>query len=141
METFGIVDNIINNLNTSYQVFPNSLDFYSEELDTVFSYQSYKDNETGYHQDYTLVAKIPGPNKNTIIIFAATGDLGHISSVKYFTDKDMLSEFETEFLDKNSGTKYFEALMEVKGFERTEMTTRLLHFRKVDEDYSITKPE
>ncbi|OGC08340.1 hypothetical protein A2V82_14630 [candidate division KSB1 bacterium RBG_16_48_16] len=140
-KSYGLLKNIVQNLHTKYQVFPNSLNFYDSERDTTYSYQSFKEYDSGYHLDYTLIAKIPGPNQNTIMVFAATGDLGHTSSVKYFTVLETLQEFEKTYLQKKPGIRYFEALMEVKGFERTGMSTKLLHFKKIDPDYSIAQPE
>ena len=118
-------------VNFSYQVFPNRLLYYDKLSDTTFSYHAPRIYETGHVKDYALITKLPGPNNNVIMTFSSTHDIGHISVVNYFTNPASLAEFKADYLEKSPETKYFEAVFEVEGFERTGFNTHLLHFNKI----------
>jgi len=64
--------------------------------------------------------------------FSSTHDIGHISVVNNFTTSTSLEGFKNDYLAKSPNTKYFEAVFEVQGFERTGFTTQLIHFNKID---------
>jgi hypothetical protein len=135
-KTLSILNNFVSGLNSSYQITPNRIIYNDAERDTVYEYHSPKNFKTGYVKDYTLVAKLPGLNENNVMIFSSTHDIGHISTIKYFTDEEFLMKFQNQF-DSSNKKKYFEAIFEVEGFERTGFFPELFHFRNIEDTYSI----
>ncbi len=129
--------NLIDNLNTSYRIYPNCIFFNDIENDTTFSFRAPKNRKTGYTKDYVLVAKVPGPNDNNILMFCSTRDIGLISTVKYFTQPIFLENLEKEFHKKEQDIKYFEAIFEVQGFERTGFHPKLVVFNEISESYTL----
>ncbi|MBD3376062.1 hypothetical protein GF406_13580 [candidate division KSB1 bacterium] len=128
-KTYRILTPILNQLNTSYQIHPNTLFYNDTESDTTFAYPSPKNPETGYVKDYTLVTRVPGPNRNTILLFSSTHDIGHIATVRAFTNTDFLNDIGSNII---MDTPYFESLFLVSGFERTAFFPKLLHYNTLD---------
>lgn len=138
-KSLNIMENITNGLNSSYRISPNAIFFRDENSDSIFTYSAPKNIETGYLKDYTFVSKLPGPNSNTIIIFASTHDIGHISSVENFIDKIFLNNFEKKYIDTAKSPVYFESIFEVEGFERTGFKPILKQFKKVSKNYNFKR--
>lgn len=59
-------------------------------------------------------------------------DVGHISTVKYFTTVKNLEEFEKRYLPAEHGEYFFDALFEVQGFLRTGFQPKLIHIAKLN---------
>jgi len=140
-KTFGILKNYLDNLHFSYQVYPNTLYYHEPESDSTYAYHGPRKEESGFVKDYAIVTKLPGPYKNTIITFSSTHDIGHMSVVEAFTDPDFIKQFEIDYLSSKGDVKYFESVFEVQGFERTGFFPKLLHFRKIDADYTHRLPQ
>lgn len=134
-KTLNILNNFVSGINSSYQITPNRIFFNDIESDSTYEYHSPKNFKTGYVKDYTLVAKLPGLNQNSIIMFSSTHDIGHISTVQSFASNKFLSNLQNLF-DENS-KNYFESIFEVEGFERTGFFPKLLHFRNLDDNYNV----
>jgi hypothetical protein len=138
-KTLRIMKNYMANVHFDYQVYPNTLFYYDEEKDSTYSYHAPKIKETGFIKDYVLVTLLPGPNRNTIITFSSTHDIGHISVVESFTNPDFLRQFNETYLSGRK-SKFFEAVFEVQGFERTGFHPRLFHYNELSADYDFTRP-
>lgn len=140
-KTLRVLNDLIKNLNSSYRIHPNTIFFYDELADTSFEYHAPKDTKTGYLKDYALVAKIPGPNNNSIIIFTGTHDIGQSATVNSFTSPEFLKEFDKNIADYETNEIYFEGIFEVQGFERTGFHPNLIHFHKLPADFQIQNIE
>lgn len=136
-KTLGILNSLMVNLNSSYRIHPNTIFYKDEEVDSVFEYKAPKDTKTGFLKDHALVAKLPGPNSNTIIIFTGTHDIGQSATLASFTNSKFLTEFEKNFDAEIDSKKLFEAVFEVQGFERTGFHPNLIHFNELPDDFVI----
>ncbi len=139
-KTLRILKNYLANVNFSYQVYPNTLYYHDLDADTTYAYHGPKREESGFVRDYAIVTKLPGPNKNTILTFSSTHDIGHMSVVESFTNPEYLSQFEKEYLAGKQPVRYFVAVFEVQGFERTGFFPKLLHFAEISPDYDFQLP-
>lgn len=139
-KTFNILKNYLTNLNFDYRVYPNTLYYHDMISDSTFAYHGPKKEESGFVTDYAMVMKLPGPNKNTIIIFSSTHDIGNMSVVESFTNPDYMKNFEQNYLKVGNGIRYFVSVFEVQGFERIGFFPKLLHLHKIDPDYSFGEP-
>jgi hypothetical protein len=82
----------------------------------------------GYHTDYAILAKLPGPNGNAVYVFGGIWDTGATESLKLFTDSKLAVSLEKE-MDEKLGRvpKYYKVLIEVSGLDRMELTSRVVH--------------
>ena len=101
--------------------------------DTTYSYQAPKNQTTGEVKDFAIFSRFPGPNQNVITIFSSTHDVGHISTVRYFTILENLNTFEEAHLNNKENSFFFDALFEVQGFSRTGFQPKLLHLGWLNE--------
>ncbi|MBN1302094.1 MAG: hypothetical protein JW995_12845 [Melioribacteraceae bacterium] len=137
-KTLRLFSDLIKDINSSYRIHPNTIFYKDESADSIYEYHAPKDTETGFVKDYALVAKIPGPNKNTIMIFAGTHDIGQSATVNSFISSDYLGQFEEDYSSEPEEYGfYFEAILEVKGFERTGFYPNLVHFNRIPDDFKI----
>jgi hypothetical protein len=109
-----------------------TLTYVLHDSNQVFTYSWMTNPETNARNDYAMVVKVSGHNKNTFLFFLSQHDFGNIATVKYFTNPIHLKELES-LLTSN----YFEALFEVKGIIRTDFEIKLLHINQLHSDFEI----
>jgi hypothetical protein len=131
-KTLRLFKNLLNNHHFEYIIHPNTLNFHDTQKDSTYSYQSPKNHTTGQVKDYAIFSRFLGPNNNIITIFSSTHDVGHISTVRYFTEAGNLENFETTYLKDKENDYYFDALFEVLGFSRTGFQPKLLHMAWIE---------
>ena len=56
---------------------------------------------------------------------------GYYLADTFFTDLNFLDSFETKL---NENSAYFEAILEIDGYERTGFDSELIHFRKIEKE-------
>lgn len=95
----------------------------------TFEPQGDPDNK---HADYGFIAKYPGPNDNTIFMFAGLWDSAASESLRNFTTTSKLAEMEA-ILKAKFGyiPPYFELLIEVHGVDRIGFETKVLYVHEV----------
>ncbi|MBD3375093.1 hypothetical protein GF406_08670 [candidate division KSB1 bacterium] len=94
----------------------------------------------GIRKDICIVAKLPLPNEHSIFMFVSLHTIGNEMTLKRFTDAEFLSEFDSNFQNHNS-SRYFIALFEVRGIQRTGLSENLLYFCDIDpEDTFLAGP-
>ena len=131
-KTLRLFKNLLKNHHFEYIIHPNTLYFYDTQKDSTFSYQAPKNHATGQVKDYAIFSRFPGPNNNVITIFSSTHDVGHISTVRYFTELGSLEKFENTYLKDKNSDYFFDALFEVLGFSRTGFQPKLLHIAWIE---------
>ncbi|EON76973.1 hypothetical protein ADIS_2516 [Lunatimonas lonarensis] len=87
----------------------------------------------GYHTDYAILAKLPGPNGNAVYVFGGIWDTGATESLKLFTDSKLAASLEKE-MDEKLGRvpKHYKVLIEVSGLDRMELTSRVVEMYAVE---------
>lgn len=132
-KTLRLFKNLLNNHHFEYVIHPNTLIFKDTENDSIYSYQAPKDQTTGKVKDYVIFSRFPGPNQNVITLFSSTHDVGHISTVRHFTNLTTLENFEKKYLINEGAEHFFDALFEVEGFARTGFQPKLLHLQRLEQ--------
>ncbi|MBU1101881.1 MAG: hypothetical protein KKA84_15895 [Bacteroidetes bacterium] len=130
----NLLSNITENLNFSYHLHQgsSSLNFHEIESGVDHVYDWKTNPQTNGRNDFSIVLKVPGPNKNKFMFFISEHDFGNISSVKYFSNALKLQEFE-----KDLSSAHFEALFEVTGIIRTDFTIKMLHRNELQSDFKV----
>ncbi len=150
IKTLGILNQIFSASNFKYHVRPNELFFTPPETPLARSDYSKKifytnpetlktdtlettfNNYTGYNRDLAVVLKVPGPMKNTIFIISSFFSSGAPEVAKYLTDKNTLEQIEQRFIEKYTYVPdYFEILFEVRGIEKTGLSTKIIYFNEL----------
>jgi len=127
-KSLGIIHDLISELNFSYTVKPNRLLY---DSDSLYSYESTASTiDQAYENDFSVVAKFPIANDNTILIFGSTRDIGCIATVKHLTNPKTLNSFEKEHLSEPEN-QFFESVFKIQGYERNVNKVDLLHFDSI----------
>lgn len=71
----------------------------------------------GEFQEYAVVSKYPATGNTEHFVFFSQHDIGVSATVDYFTNVDSVRSFERKYLE---GKKYFTAVFNVKGQDRTD---------------------
>ncbi|MRH99040.1 hypothetical protein GH721_00720 [Kriegella sp. EG-1] len=86
-----------------------------------------------YHTDYGIITKYSGPNHNSIYTFSGIWDTGATQSLKNFTDEKLASEMEKQLrLKYKTLPTSYEVLIEVKGIDRMELSSKILYLNSLD---------
>ena len=105
---------------------PNELLIREVKSDSLISLEYYW-TEDGFHNDYAIVAKLPGPNGKSIAVFAALNYMGNVATTRYFSEPSNLISLEENFLNSDGVIpKYFVVVFEATGLKRVEFE---LHMR------------
>lgn len=133
-KSLNLLSNIVAKLNFKYEVHhpASSISFKDVLTEETFYYKWVTNTETKARNDYAMVIKVKGPNNNSFLFFLSEHDFGNLSTAKYFTDLAKIEKFE-----KKMTGKYFEALFEVKGIERTDFSMELLNINQLENTFSI----
>jgi hypothetical protein len=85
-----------------------------------------------YHRDIGVIAKMPGPNMNEIVIFTSFNPLGISNATKYFTDISSLKFLEDKFKTKYGYIpKYFLVVVEFRGIEEVNFEINLQFVKEI----------
>lgn len=104
----------------SFGIMPNYIRIYDPSIDSTETIQ-FSWDKFGFHDDYTLLAKIPGPNEQPIGIFASLMYSGNFAAAKYMTREKTIIELEDAFIREHGYIpRYFICIFEVDGFKRVD---------------------
>lgn len=128
-KTLNKLQNEFNRLNFKYSIDKGVLSI----NDTAFANKSFATSQSihsGIMKDYAVVAKIKGENKNNILFFLSTHDIGNLAIIESFTEINSLKDFEHKYL-LDSKSNSFESLFKVKGYEKTDFNSELIYFKEL----------
>lgn len=83
----------------------------------------------GNKTEYAMVSYIPMDNGNKALFLTSNHDIGAMATVRNFTNQEWLNKFYKEI---PKGVKYFNALFEVNGVRRTDMSCKLIEFEVLE---------
>jgi hypothetical protein len=94
-----------------------------------------------FHTDYVIVAKIPGPNKNNIMLAFSFFSTGTARVIKDMTQQTSLNRMK-EAIVKDIGyvPNYFEILIKVTGFKRIGYNSKIILVRELTSEMNIWGP-
>ena len=133
IKTLGILDQLIPKLKIRYSLFPHKIYLVENESDTVATYYPQYVSDTRYYKDYTIVAKMPGPQNNSIFLFTSYYFVGVMEAIINFADPVLLDQFKSDLSETSgSGTSYFQSLFEVVGYDKTNLSSKIIHLLEID---------
>ncbi len=125
---------LFNNYNQHFSLGrEDNMDLYRyREGENEFVYQPSGD-PNAHHTDYGYMGKYPGPNGNNIYVFGGLWDTGASQSFKNFTETSLLAEIENAMMSAfGKIPRYYEIMFEVKGIDRMELSTKILHLKQIN---------
>jgi hypothetical protein len=112
--------------------------FQKGDIDTIYTYVEPLIEQNNYVKDYIILSKVPGPNNNVILFIISFHQIGRMETIKNIVDYSLLKQLELHLREVNNfSLKYFEALLEVQGYEETALKTKILHFYEIPSDFQL----
>lgn len=84
--------------------------------------------------DYTLVSKLPGSYKNVIYLFVSDNDIGCIEAAKFFTQINLVKQFENTILKDDI---FFKSIYKTEGIVRTSVTFDLVEYEAIKDSVLV----
>lgn len=90
------------------------------------------------HSDFCIVRKVPGPNKNNIVLFTSFFISGITGATNYMTTPDKLKEIDHLFYRKYGYIpEFFDIIFKTTGHSRTAFSTYIIYLKEIDPNISI----
>lgn len=105
----------------------------SDAGDTIAVYSSVGNPGADSEMEgYVLLAKLPGPNKNNILIIVGSLEMSRSLLVQQLTDLVYLKQLDDHFKKElNEIPDHFEVLLKTKGFPRTGVSQEIIYLGKL----------
>mgnify|MGYP001116775803 CR=1 FL=1 len=132
MVELRLLSSFLQHYGFTFDTYPNVIRIYDAEMDST-ELITYTWDELGFHNDYAVLAKLPGPNEQPIGIFASLVYSGNYAAAKYMTRSTSLTQLEDAFIAKHGYIpRYFICIFEVKGFKRVDFDLSIRKIIPVD---------
>ncbi|MBD3378643.1 hypothetical protein GF406_26685 [candidate division KSB1 bacterium] len=143
-KSLGILNNMLFNLDISYTLYPHQIiiEDGKEQESHTFSPELVRDeyHNKNYNKDYALVAKMPGPNNNSVLIIAGFYFIGVYEAAKHLADPDLLAIIEENLTQRHGKVpEYFEMLLEISGFGRTGFSTTIVYSDEIQAGHDFER--
>ncbi len=141
-KSLGLLNTLLTNLDFSYTLYPHRVMRKSddEQASKIYQPEMVRDENYNkdYNRDYALIAKLPGPANNDILIIAGFYFIGVYEATKQISEPELLSILK-ESLQRRHGTipEYFEILLEISGYGRTGFSTTLIYSKEIQSNNNI----
>ena len=131
MKTFGLFRDYLDSPALFYNNQDQSIVYRNDQEGSETVFRPYGD-PNGHHTDYGFITKVPGPNNNNIYLFGGIWDTAASQSLKYFTSPKLLMELESALIKKYGKLpKYYQIVLEVKGVDRMELSSKILIMQEI----------
>lgn len=126
-KTLGPFYNILNYSNARVDIDEGKVQFKNKLIDSIDIYNQ-RGIPEAMHNDFGLIAKVPGPVKNEVIIISAFHDIGLIECSKNIISPSQHKLIETKLAKKyQNAPLYYEAFYKINGVDRTSINSNLIH--------------
>jgi len=124
-------------LNISYQKNPQRI-IYKDDLSNAWRDIPFRWTEDQYHNDLAVVAKLPGPNKNLIILFTCLQQMGNYAASKYLSSAASTQQVNEKFLEKyETVPRFFVIIFEITGLQTVDFACEIKFLMKVEADFRL----
>jgi hypothetical protein len=102
----------------------------------VNTYHAHFEGDGKSYVDYAVIIKMPGPNKNTIMLITGFEETGILESVKKAVDPSFPSRIADACLHQEIRSPfYFEMLIEAGNENKTGYTSKIRYFKTIDPNF------
>ncbi len=90
-----------------------------------------------YNRDYAIIAKLPGPEGNSILLISGFGHIALLESVKIMCNPVLRNEMLNDYLSKKVKIDpYFEMLIEIEGIKQTGLNKKIRYYRPIKDKFN-----
>lgn len=126
IKTLYALRHTISKSHFDYQIAPHKV-YYNPPDGSARQEFSTKLHSSGPNEDLILVLKLPGPNKNVIMLIASYHSLGAPEIANYLMDQENREELDALLVhDDGTYPRYFEILFKVVGIDKTAYNREIL---------------
>lgn len=123
-----LLKTFLGKMNIDFSIYPNILYLNNKDGEQVQKFESILIDETRQYDDVGLIAKIKGPNNNTIIFITGFHEGSVISGSKAISDPDFPKELLKNHGNKFQSPLHFRCVLKVEGFSMTELNSKIEYF-------------
>lgn len=131
-KSLGIFDEILSKMKFSFDEKQDAIRVISaddQKVRTLYREGTAK----GFHEDYCIVDKIPGPRKNTIMILTSFRATGITGAAQYLSQQRTIEILKKRFIAKYKKIPpYFEILFKVTGYNRSNLSCEIADIRQFE---------
>ncbi|MCW2120632.1 hypothetical protein [Flavobacterium sp. 7A] len=103
----------------AFKIFNDGFEYSTNGKTILYDTQQDKNSK----KEYAMVSCISLSKGKTALYFVSNNDIGVMATVKQFTDKEYLDDFQKQL---GNNAKYFNALFEVSGLQRTDVSCKMV---------------
>lgn len=129
-KTLYVLETLLKKTNFNYSLNRDIVQYRNSEVDSTISYKTSRLINKGEMIDYAIVAKMKSLSGAYIYFFSSVHDIGNLGSLSIFTNKEKLRKFESKYKTSNP----FESLFEVRGYKKTDFSTKLMYINQFAQD-------
>jgi len=138
VKTLGILNPLFSKLKARFSLFPHKIHLIENQTDTIATYIPQHVDDTEYYKDFAIVAKLPGPENNSIFIFTSYYFVGIMEAIINFTNPALLAQFKSDLKEiTGSNPRYFQSLFEVVGYQKTNLSSKTIHLFEIDPEFHL----
>ena len=123
-----LLKTILKNINTEFSIYPNVLVLNDKNGNELQKFTSTLNDNTRQYVDFSLIAKINGPNNNTIMLITGFQEGGVIYGSKAIADPDFIKKIPNINVSELKGTINFRCITKVEGFLRSKLSSKIEYF-------------
>ncbi len=123
-----LMKTLLKNINVEFSIYPNLLHINNEHGEEVQRFSSTLNDETRQYDDVSLIAKINGPNNNTIMLVTGFQEGGVIYGSKAICNPNFPEELLKNYNNELQSPFNFRAILRVQGFQRSDLSTKIEYF-------------
>jgi hypothetical protein len=132
MVELRLLSSFLQHYGFTFGIYPNVIRIYHAETDSL-EIINYEWDELGFHNDYAVLAKLPGPKQQPIGIFASLAYSGNYAAAKYMSDSESLTQLEDAFIAEHGYIpRYFVCIFEVRGFRRVDFDLSIYKMKPIE---------
>jgi len=123
-----ILKTFLEKVNAKFSIYPNYLSLYDKNEKVIQQFTSLLNPETRQYTDVCLLAKISGPNNNTIMLITGFHEGGVIHGIKAISNPDFPKTILKDYGKELKSTLNFRSVIKVEGFRETELSSKIEYF-------------
>jgi len=128
-----ILKTFLDKLHVKFSIYPNHLYLYNKNGEEVQKFVSKIISATRQYNDVSLLAKIQGPNNNTIVFITGFQEGGVINGSKAISDPDFPKKLFKDYDKELQNPFIFRTVLKVEGFRRTELNSNIEYFETLSQ--------
>ena len=146
LKNLGKLQPLVQNLTIQYSWIENEIYLVDEQNDTTRVFERFRSADARdlrtadyYNRDYAVVAKVPTGQNSSALVVAGFGHISMIEAIDLLTNKNRLDSMLDSLMIEKPDEFYFEILLEVTGYKRTGLESRVQYYQPISLEPFLNK--